>query len=461
MTSEPLSRLSDVVRDAVGPERVLTSGPAYDAGRAVWNGAVLSRPGAIVRCAEAADAGAAVRAAREFGVPLSVRGGGHDWAGRALTDGGVTLDLSAMRRVTVDRETAVAHVEGGATAGDVVGATAPFGLTAVTGTAGAVGMVGLSLGGGYGPLSGRFGLAVDNVLSVEVVLADGSLVTADAEHEPELFWALRGGGGNFGVVTGMRIRLHPVPTVVSGMIIYPWERVNSVLAGLADFVPDGPDELTVQCGFITGPAGTPALFVAPTWCGDADEGEKPLSRLAALGEPLMAQVGPTTVADLLASTDGMFPFGRYVEIRPRTVPRLTVGVRAALETAGGAMTSPLSAVSLHSLHGAATRVATRDTAFGNRDPHLVVETIAIWEPGDDAEAEHRAWARGLSAALAPEALPGGYPNLLGPDEPEQIAHAYGPNTTRLLDAKRQFDPDGVFRATPLPVESVESREQRH
>ncbi|MGV9609224.1 FAD-binding oxidoreductase [Streptomyces sp. NPDC003631] len=230
-----------------------------------------SRPGVIVRCAGPAEAQATVLAAQEYGVPLTVRGGGHDWAGRALSDGGQTIDLSGLRRVTVDPETKVAEVAGGATAADLVAATQPFGLTAATGSAGSVGMAGLTLGGGYGPLSGRFGLAADNLLSAQVVLADGSVVTADTEREPELFWALRGGGGNFGVVTSMRVRLHAVPTLLSGLVLFGWEQAGSVLAGLADILSESPDELTVQSGVLPGPDGKP-------WCSSRPPGAATTSR---------------------------------------------------------------------------------------------------------------------------------------------------------------------------------------
>jgi FAD/FMN-containing dehydrogenase len=452
VTTSPMlqDRVTSELRRSIEPHRVVTSGPDYEASCAVWNGAVTHRPEVLVRCASPADAQAAVGVAREFDVPLSVRGGGHDWAGRALVDRGVTIDLSSMRRVTVEPEAAVARLQGGATGADVVAAAQPFGLTAVTGTVGAVGMVGLSLGGGYGPSTGRFGLGVDNVVSVDVVLADGTMVTVDAEHEPDLFWALRGGGGNFGVVTSMRIRLHAVPTIVAGMIMFPWVQAASVLEALGDSLLGGPDELTVQCGILTGPTGQPVVFVAPAWCGDPDPGTRVVERLAELGTPLVSQMQRITEAELLAQTDGLFPNRRHVEIRPRTVAALTRKVVDVLCAAGDDMTSPLSAVSLHSLHGAAARVPVADTAFGVRTAHIVVENIAIWEPGDTAAATHRAWARELSDALTKCALPGGYANLLGPDEPAQIAHAYGPNADRLLAIKQRYDPDSTFSAIPLP-----------
>ncbi|WP_225627442.1 FAD-binding oxidoreductase [Streptomyces werraensis] len=447
-----VARLAGTLRRVVQAERVVTTGPDYDAGRSVWNGAVSARPGVIVRCADQADARAAVLAARTHEVPLTVRGGGHDWAGRSLSDGGLTIDLSGMRQVTVDPVTRVAEVAGGATAADVVAAAQPFGLTAATGSAGSVGMAGLTLGGGYGPLSGRFGLALDNLLSADVVLADGSVVTTDPEREPDLFWALRGGGGNFGLVTSMRVRLHRVPTLLSGLVLFPWDQRETVLTALSDVLAESPDELTVQSGVLPGPDGKPAVFLSPTWSGDdTAAGEQALAGLDALSTPLVSQVGPTTTSDMLAGIDALFPFGRHVVIRSRSVPSLTPGVRDTLGLAGDALTSPYSAVSVHSLHGAAARVPVTDTAFGNRDPHLMIEIIALWDPSDTRSAEHGAWADKLIGTLGSESLPGGYPNLLGPDEAEQIADAYGPNTARLLDAKRRFDPDHVFHAIPLPA----------
>ncbi|MFE5111351.1 FAD-binding oxidoreductase [Streptomyces sp. NPDC056663] len=452
-THQQLGRLTDTLRRTVHAGRVVTAGPDYDAGRAIWNGAVSTRPGVIVRCVDSTEARAAVLAAQEYGVPLSVRGGGHDWAGRSLSDGGLTIDLAGLRRVTVDPVAKVAEVSGGATAADLVAATQPFGLTAATGSAGSVGMAGLTLGGGYGPLSGRFGLALDNLLSADVVLADGSVVTADAEREPDLFWALRGGGGNFGLVTSMRVRLHSVPTLLSGMVLYPWDQAETVLAGLSDILLESPDELTVQSGVLPGPDGKPMVFLSPTWSGDdTAAGERALARLDTLGTPVISQTAPTTMPKMLAAIDAQFPFGRHVEIRPRSVPSLTSGVRDVLSLAGSTLTSPHSAVSVHSLHGAGARVPVADTAFGNRDPHLMIEIIALWEPDDTRAAKHRAWASNLTSALELEALPGGYPNLLGTDEVAQIAHAYGPNTERVLALKRRFDPDNVFRAIPLPVQ---------
>lgn len=403
----------------------------------LWNAAVTARPKLLVRCTSTADVQAAVRTAREQGLPLTVRGGGHDWAGRAVADGGLTVDLTPMRQVDVDPATAVATVAGGATAADVAAVAHRAGLVAVTGTAGSVGMVGLTTGGGYGPLSGRFGLAADNLLSAEVVLADGTLVVADDEHHRDLLWALRGGGANFGVVTSMRVRLHRVPTILAGMLLFPMD----VLPALEDHLLRAPDELTVQAGFMTPPGGELSLFASPTWCGEEEAGARALRRFAEVGPPLVEQVGPTTQVDQLAAIDALYPPGRHVHIGTRTVTALDRGVDAALRDAAGRMTSPLSAISLHSLHGAATRPGPDDTAFRNRAPHLMVESIAVWEDGDPSPQRHRDWARTL------DPLPGGYPNLLGPDERERTVEVFGPNADRLRAVKAHYDPDHLFHAT--------------
>ena len=426
--------------------RLLVSGPEYEKARRIWNGAVDHRPAVIVLARTPADVRATVRAARHHDMPLSVRGGGHDYAGRALRDGGVVVDLTGMREVRVDMAAGTATVGGGATIRDVVTATAPYGLAPVAGTAGPVGLTGFTLGGGYGPLAGRAGLALDNLLAAEVVLADGRLVTADAEHEPELYWALRGGGGNFGVVTSMRLRLHPVPRFLSGIILFPWSRATTVWAGLREVLATAPDELTVQSGLTVTGDDTPVMFVAPTWSGEEAPGEKAIDELRALGPALVDQVTPLTYPELLRLLDPFVVAGDNYTIRTRNIPDYTPEAVEALVHAGNTITSPRSSIPVHHFHGAATRVPVESTAFGLRQRHFLVEIVAGWKQGDAT-----AWADATSAALRPHSLPGGYPNLLGPDQHEQIRHAYGPNTARLLAAKARYDPDRVFTATPLPL----------
>jgi len=433
---------------------------AYDRARHIWNGAVDHRPALFAFCETAEDVQSALHIGRVHDLPLSVRGGGHDWVGRALRPDGLVLDLSGMRGVTVDAGARVAMVEGGATASDVIAAAAPHDLTAVTGTVGAVGMAGLTLGGGYGPLAARYGLALDNLLSAELVLADGSLVTADAATNPELFWALRGGGGNFGAVTAMRIRLHPVRELLAGLILFSWHEAEAVLRGYAALTASAPEELAVLSGVMSGPDGSPVLFLAPSWSGAKPEGEEVMAQLQGLGEPVWAQIAPTTCGEMLRMFDDHAVNGRHYALETRWVSALTPEVIALLVTGGGAKPSPFAVIALQHFRGAAARVPVDATAFGLRREHFLIAIIAAWEDdaGDASAAgeatRHRQWAERLSLALAltPAALPGGYPNLLGPHQRDRAALAYGYKIARLQRAKQRFDPDGVFSsATPLPA----------
>jgi FAD/FMN-containing dehydrogenase len=415
----------------------------------LWNGAVTRVPALLVRPHSPAEVAAAVLTARSHGLPLSVHAGGQDWAGRSLRDGGLVIDLAEMRGVVVSPRTRVAFAEGGATAGDVVTAARPHGLTAATGTTGGVGMAGLTLGGGYGPLNGRFGLALDNLLGADVVLADGRQVIASSTSEPELYWALRGGGGNFGVATSLHIRLHPVPDVLSGFIVYPWTQAAQVWGQLDEILHAGPDELTVQSGILPDSDTRPTVFLSTVWSGELSRGRPVVERLQRLGTPLWSDVAPRSYADMLGSFDAQVVPGRHYALRTRTVTSYTAEVIDALIEAGKSQSSVLSGVFIHHFHGASTRTAAESTAFGIRKPHFVVEIMAAWDPDDDP-APHCAWADAVSGNLAEHALPGGYANLLGPDDHDQIAHAYGPNAGRLLAAKNRYDPDNVFSAIPLP-----------
>lgn len=432
-------------------DRVHVSGPEYDAAVTLWNGAVTTRPALVVRCANTTDVSAAVRAARALGLRLSVRSGGNDWAGRALVKGGLVVDVSGMTDIEVDADANTARVGGGTRTDALAAAAEPHGLTPVTGTVGLVTVVGLSLGGGYGPLDGRFGLGSDNLLALEIVLADGSVRIVDAERDPELFWALRGGGGNFGVVTSAVARLHRLGPVHTGLVLYPWAQARSVLTDLAPLIDAAPDELSVQTLVMAGPDGAPMVGVMPTWSADLADGARMTDPFARLGAPLSAEIAPSTWHTMIAQAAAMFPKGRHSSIRARNIPSLTPNVVDAFLRAGDTLTSPLSALSVHHFHGAAARVPVADTAFGERRPHQMVEIIAMWEAGVGPAEEHVAWANSVHSDLAPESFPGGYVNLLGPDEADQIAHAYGNNAARLMAVKARVDPNGMFAATPLPT----------
>jgi FAD/FMN-containing dehydrogenase len=434
----------------VDRSRVLLPGSdGFAAATSLWNGAVVRRPAVVVQIASAREAQSVLTYARGHGLAVSVRGGGHDWAGRSLVDGGVVIDLSQLRQVTVDPVAGIANFGGGATAADVVAATEPHSLLPVTGTYGQVGMTGLTLGGGYGPLNGFAGLALDNLLGAQVVLPDGRLAVVDAHREPDLFWALRGGGGNFGVVTSMRVALHRIPEVVGGIILFPWWQARQVLSGFAELLPTLPDQLTVQTGVLAGPEGDSVVYLSPTWAGQGDPWRW-IDRLASLGQPLLNQVSPMPYSTMLSLLDPYIVWGRHHEVRTRTLPSLTTGAIEAIIRAGDDRTSAFSGVVVHHFHGAATRIPLEDSAFGIRQPHAMVEIVAAWDPSDDP-APHRRWAASVFTDLAADALEGGYPNMIGPGQAVQAQQAYGPNAARLLQVKQDYDPTTVFTATTLPV----------
>lgn len=437
----------------VDPTRMLLPGSAaFDDAISMWNGAVTRRPSVVARPISAIEVQAVVRRAQDRGLALSVRGGGHDWAGRSVVDGGVMIDMSLMRQVEVSADSQIATVAGGATSGDVIAAAEPYGLATPTGVVGGVGMVGLALGGGYGPLNGTAGLALDNVAEVQIVLADGRLVTTDADHEADLFWALRGGGGSFGVVTRLRVRLHRIAQVIAGVMVFDWRQAGRVLTNYDALMPNVPDELTVELSIATGPAGGPTLFVWPTWSGAVDLADAWLEKVTGLGTPLVTQMQPMPYRQAITLLDPYIVSGRHNEMRTVTLRDYGREAIDALIRAADTRTSSFSGLSMHHFHGAATRVGLTDTAFGVRGPHFVIEILAAWQSDDNDPGAHIGWAETVYADLSPHAIPGGYPNLIGPSQGAQADAAYGPNAARLRKLKRRFDPGNVFFSTPpLPA----------
>ncbi len=423
----------------------------YVAATAIYVKPVGPLPRAIAHCLTTEDIQSAIRAARDCDLPLSVRGGGHDPAGRALCEG-LVIDLPGMNTVEAYLENCTARIGGGVRASHVARKTDPLGLAAVTGAVGAVGMAGLTLGGGYGPLIGRFGLALDNLLAAEVVLPDGRVVVAKADNEPELFWALRGGGGNFGVVTMMHHRLHYLPSLRSGMLIYPFPEARTVLGGCAEIAASAPDALTVQVGLVVRPDGTPMVFVIPTWCGDPGEGEARVAPFLKLGTLLGGGVDTTPYGPSLSVFDPFIVNGRRTFMETCWLPALdSAGIDAMIQTMA-TVTSPVCAIVTHEFRGAAARVPLETTAFGLRRDHVLVEIIAAHDDrSNELEEQHHQWALATRHAFDAIALPGGYPNLLAGDDPDRAAKSYGPNAERLIRAKWRYDPDNVFRsAIPLP-----------
>jgi FAD/FMN-containing dehydrogenase len=425
----------------------------YAAATAIWAKPVGTMPHAVVHCRTTEDVQLSIAIARDCGLALSVRCGGHHWAGRALC-AGIVVDLSGMNGVSVDADHLSAIISGGARAADVAAATDPLHLAPVTGTCSAVGMAGLTLGGGYGPLISRYGLALDNLLAAQVVLADGRLVAASHDNEAELFWALRGGGGNFGVVTAMRYRLHNLPSVRSGLLVYPFAEARAVLQGCADIAASSSEDLTVELGCVGGPDGKPVVMVHPTWCGLSADGEARVAPFLKLGTLLAGNLEAMPYGTSLTLYDPYVVNGQRVFMDTCWLPPLDSAVIDVFVEAMATAASPGCAVFTHEFKGAASRVPADATAFGLRRDHVVVEILATFVDRSDKEEEqrHRQWARATRQAFALIALPGGYPNFLTADDSGRVAKSYGPNAGRLIAAKRHYDPDNVFNsAIPLPL----------
>ncbi len=413
------------------------------------SGYVDDTPTIIARCETRHDVQLAIRTARAHGLTIAEHDSQNDRSGYSRERGTMVVDLSAMRRVTVEPATKVAIVSGGATVNDVIAAAAAHGLTPVTGTCGSDRLADVTLGGGYGPLLGRHGLAADNLIEAEVVLRNGQHVIANADRNAGLFWALRGSTRDFGVTTSLRVRLHALPSLLSGMIFYAWSDAELVLHGYSEIMASAPDCLTISVGIVSTPNGNPLLFANPTWCGEADEGARVFAALQAFGTPVAAQLGPTSGAELISMYDNLLIGDPNVSKCMRRLLKLDSRVISAMTIAAEARTSPLSAIMLHHLHGAPTRVPPEATGFGMRQQHFMLEAIAAWHPSaNDNGAGHRLWAQNLSESARPLAPLADYGDQRWPDRREMMS-AYLGNCVRLSEVKAIFDPD-VAAQSVLP-----------
>ncbi|SEA68135.1 FAD-binding oxidoreductase [Pedobacter hartonius] len=409
-----------------------------------------NRPAMICLCETTEDVQAAVVLAQKKNIRLSVRGGGHDWQGRAFADGGLVADLTKINTIEIDAAAKTAVVGGGTKIIDLTTAAGKFDLVHVTPPSGEVGITGFTLGGGYGLISPSCGMAADNLLSAEVVLANGSLVVASPTENEDLLWALRGGGGNFGVVTSLIIRLHPAKPLLAGRIMFGLSEAKNILKGYNEIMKSAPDELYVLIQAMSGPDGKPVLMAVPNWFGDPEEGQHYIDAFRQLGTPIREQISQVTVQGLLESFAPFIVNGRRVYTKTRWLSELQPGLIDGIAEAIHHKTSPLSVVALLEVHGATTKVAVADTAFGLRDRHFVLLIGAEWIPEEDATSEqHKKWVNDLYEMAAPFSLPGGYATMLGSENDEQVRHAYGSNLPQLRLVKQKYDPNGIFTGIPL------------
>jgi FAD/FMN-containing dehydrogenase len=429
--------------------------PGYDDARKVWNGLIDKRPAALARCADEADVATAIAFARRHGLPLAVRGGGHNVAGFGTCDGGLVIDLSPMKGITVDVAARTARAQGGLTWAEFDKATQQYGLATTGGLVSTTGVAGFTLGGGIGWLMRKHGLAIDNLLAVELVTADGKRVAADARTNPDLFWAVRGGGGNFGVVTSFTFQLHPVgPEILGGAVFYPVAQAADLLRFYRDWVGTLSDDTTTMAVFITAPPfpfipapiqGTPVVGIALCHAGPRDRGEAAIKALLEFGAPAAAHVGPAPYVMLQGMFDPGAPKGLLSYWKTEYLRDLgndTIGVLTK-HTAG--MGAPFTQVHIHQVGGAVSRVDPDATAFGHRGAPFILNAVGLWQ--DPAETEKSiAWTRSFAQAMQPHSTGAQYLNFLADANDEKLKAAYGEKKlARLAKVKRQYDPENVFR----------------
>jgi FAD/FMN-containing dehydrogenase len=427
------------------PGDVLRPGDAgYDSARAVFNAMIDRRPLAVVRCHDAADVARGIAFARDHDLVLSVRGGGHNVAGSAVCDGGIMLDLSPMRGVRVDPERRRAQAGAGMLLGDLDRATQRHGLATPLGVMSRTGIAGLTLGGGLGWLNGRYGLACDNLVAAEVVTADGEVLRVGPQEHADLLWGLRGGGGNFGVVTSFGYRLHPVGPVLAGGLAYPWETAGDVLRFHDEFMAAAPDELSTAVSLALDPSGAPMLSLAVCWCGSPDAGERVLRPLRAFGRPAPDAITVMPYVALQSAPDAGFPLGMQHYWKSGYLRHLTDEAIGTLLEIATAMPPGVSGIGLQALRGAAARVPVDATAFPHRADQYDFLILAQWADPEES-ARTIAWARESFAAMAPHLEDAVYVNNLGVEGSDRVRSAYGPNRGRLAELKQAYDPANVFR----------------
>lgn len=419
----------------------------YEEVRLVHNGLVNKRPGLIARCTTAADVAAAIACARAGGHEISVRGGGHNVGGSAVTDGGVMIDLSPMKAITVDADARTLRAEGGVTWAELNDAAAAHGLAVTGGAISSTGVAGYTLGGGLGWLMSMYGLAADNLVSVELVTAAGEVLVASEASNADLFWALRGGGGNFGVATAFEFRMHPLAQIVGGLIAHPFAAAPDVLRFYRELTRDLPDELTVFAGLVHAPDGSGMKLAALVVChvGSPEQAELDLAPILAYGEPLMVQVGPMPYPEINKMLDDAYPFGSLNYWKSAFTAGLDDGLIDTAIERFTTVPSPMTAMLFEHFHGEVTRIGVSDTAVPHREPGYNLLITSVWtDPA--ATTENVAWTRESYEALGTHLVARRWLNYLGADEDSDgVRDAYGPNYERLTAAKRRYDPDNIFR----------------
>src|SRR4051812_17776756 len=416
----------------------------YNTARKIWNGSVDKRPALIARCSGLADVIAAVRFARENGLLVAIRGGGHNVGGRALCDSGLVIDLTRMKGIHVDPKARRARVQPGVLLGELDRETHVFGLAAAMGVVSKTGVAGLTLGGGVGWLSRKYGLACDNVISFEIVTADGEALQVSADEHPDLFWALRGGGGNFGVVTSFEYRLHPVKMVLGGLVVHSRDSARGLLRFYRTFTESAPDEFAAYAALLHTPDGMPVAAIVACYCGDLAEGERLISPLRSSGKPLMDAIQPMPFPVMQTVFDAAVPDGNQNYWKSAFLRELSDDAIDVIVSHANQATSPMTAVLVEQYGGAASRIGKSETAFAQRHAEYDLGMLSQWADRADSE-RHIAWTREFADAIAPFRSGDYLLNFLGDESDDTIRAAFGSNYARLVEVKTKYDPTNFFR----------------
>ena len=443
----------DALREQVRGQVITPDDADYDSARAVHNGMIDKRPAAVVRVSQVADVIAAVNYARDNALDVAIRGGGHSGPGFGTADNAVVIDFSNTRGVRIDPASKTARTEAGATWAGFNHATHAFGLATTGGIVGSTGVSGLTLGGGIGYLDRKYGLSCDNLLSADVVTADGKFLTASESGNEDLFWALRGGGGNFGVVTSLEFRLHPVDMVHAGIIVYPLEQAETVAKFYREYIAAAPREFGAFLAFHQGPPvpflpeewhGKPVCIVVGMWTGDPAEGPSRWQPFLDAAPVAGSMVGPMPYPALNSAFDGMYPKGLLAYWKAAFLTELNDGAIHAHLEYGKRVPSVQTAVHIYPIDGAVHDVGVTDTAFPNRNARFSPVIACHWENPADSEA-NIAWVRDFAAALQPHSETAGYINFMDGDDTSRVAENYGGNYARLASIKGKYDPGNLFR----------------
>jgi FAD/FMN-containing dehydrogenase len=416
----------------------------YEHARKTWNGMIDKRPGLIARCTGVADVMAAVQFAREHDLLVAVRGGGHSLPGFSVCDGGLVIDLSRQKGIRVDPARRTAIAQPGLTWGEFDRETQVFGLACTGGVISTTGIAGLTLGGGIGWLMRMYGLSCDHLLSVDLVTADGRFVTASAAENPDLFWGVRGGGGNFGIVTAFEYKLRPVGAVLAGMVIHPLAKAREVLRFYREFTQGAPDELTTYALMLTSPDGVPVVTLACCYCGALSAGEQVVQPLRQFGPPLAEDIRPMPYTELQSLFNAAYPPGLQSYYKSHNLTTITDDLIDTMVDAFATVPSPLTALGFEQFGGAVSRTFPQETAFRHRDAAYDIAILGEW--ADPAAATPNVqWVREVWSATEPYATGGVYVNFLPEEGEAQVKAAYGSHYDKLVTLKRKYDPTNFFR----------------